>query len=100
MEVTGQVQVEFFGRHDLRVATTSGTTLDAEHRAHRRLSDHAAGALADAIERLAYADGVHRLAFTKRRRRDRHDDDVLALLLGRLLQAVKFDLRLGMAVWL
>ena len=53
VHVAGQVQVECLHRHHLGIATTSGATLDTEHRSHRRLPDGDDPELVDLPKALA-----------------------------------------------
>ena len=47
-EVAGEMQVDVFHRHDLRVAAAGGAALHAEHRAERGLAQADQRLLADA----------------------------------------------------
>ena len=78
-EVAGEVQVDVFHRHDLRVAAAGGAALHAEHRPQRRLAQADQRLLADAVERVAQAHGGGGLAFARRRGRDRRDQHQLAV---------------------
>ena len=49
VEVAGEVQVDVFHRHDLRVAAAGGAALHAEHRAERGLAQADHRLLADAV---------------------------------------------------
>jgi hypothetical protein len=78
VEVAGEVQVDALHRHHLGLAAAGGAALGAEHRAERGLAQHDHGALADPGERVAEADR-RRLAFARRRRIDRGDEDEFAV---------------------
>ena len=80
VEITGEMQVDVFHRHDLRITAASRTTLDAEARPKRRLAQADRCLLADVIETIAKSDRRCRLAFARRRRVDRGDEDQLAIL--------------------
>ena len=77
VHVAGEVEVEQLHRHHLAVAAAGGAALDAERRAHRRLSDRDGGGRADVLERLSETDGGGGLALTQRGGGDRRHDDVL-----------------------
>ena len=99
MEVAGEVEVDVLHRYHLGIAAAGGTALDAEAGAEARLAQRHDGVLADAVEAVAEADGGGGLALAGRRRRDRGDQDQLAV--GPALQRadmVEGDLRLVVAV--
>ncbi len=79
-EIAGEMQVDVFHRHHLRVAAARCAALDAEHRAERRLAQADHGLLADVVERVAQAYGGRGLALARRGRADRRDEDQLAVL--------------------
>ena len=99
VEVAGEVEVHVLHRHDLRVAAAGRAALHAEVRPERSLADADDGLLADAVEPIAEADRGGRLAFARRRRVDRRDQDQLAVL-AVLLRGDELgrDLRLVVAV--
>ena len=70
VEVAGEVQVDVFHRHHLRVAAAGRAALHAEHRAEARLAQADHRLLADAVQRIAQADGRRGLALAGRRRAD------------------------------
>ena len=82
VEVAGEVEVDVLHRHDLRVAAAGGAALHAERGPERRLAQAEHRLLADVVERVAQADRGRGLAFAGRRRRDRRDQDQLAVLLA------------------
>ena len=75
VEVSGEMEIDRVHRHDLGVAASGGAALHAEARAERRLAQADHRFLADAIQRIAEADGGGRLAFARRRGADRGDED-------------------------
>ena len=96
-EVTGEVQVDVFHRHHLRVAAAGRAALDTEHRAERRFAQADHRLLADTVKGIAQAHGRRRLAFTGRRRADGGNEDQLAVrpILDRLQV---FERQLGLEV--
>ena len=81
VEVAGEVEVDVLHRHHLRVAAAGRAALHAEARAERRLAQAQHRLLADVVERVGEADRGGGLALARRRRRDRGDQDQLAVLL-------------------
>ena len=81
VEVAGEVQIDVFHRHHLGVAAAGGAALDAEAGAERGLAQAQHRLLADVVERVGQADGGGGLALAGRRRRDRRDQDQLAVRL-------------------
>ena len=81
MEVAGEMQVDVFHRHDLRIAAAGRAALHAERRPERRFAQAHHRLLADVIERVGEADRGGGLALARRRRRDRGDQDQLAVRL-------------------
>src|SRR6266849_1662644 len=79
VQITGEMQVDVFHRHDLRIAAAGGAALDAKARPEARLAQAEDRLLADVVERVAETDRCRRLAFAGRRRGDRRDEDQLAL---------------------
>ena len=79
MEVAVEVEVDLLHRPDLRLAAAGAAALDAEHRAHRRLAQAQHHLLADLAEPLRQRDAGRRLALAGLGRRDRGDDDELAV---------------------
>ena len=101
VEVAGEVQVDVLHRHHLRMAATGRATLDAKHRAERGLAQAHHGLLANAVERIAQADGGGGLAFAGRRRADGGDQDQLAVgPVFQGLEIVQRDLGLVVAIGL
>jgi hypothetical protein len=99
MEVAGKMEVNVLHRHDLGVAAAGRAALHAEGGPERRLAQAADRLLADVVERIGQAHGGRRLAFARRRRRDRGDEDQLAVLLaGQRLNVVHRHLGLEVAV--
>ena len=101
VEVAGEVQVDVLHRHDLGIAAAGGAALHAEGRAERRLAQAQHRLLADVIERVGQADRGRGLALAGRRRRDRGDQDQLAVRLAlQRLDVVHRHLGLVVAVGL
>ncbi len=99
VEVAGEVQVDVFHRHDLRVAAAGRAALDAEARAEARLADADDGFLADVVQRIAQAHRGGGLALAGRGRGDGGDEDQLAVgAAGERGDIVERDLRLVVAV--
>ncbi len=82
VEVAGEVEVDVLHRHDLGVAAAGRAALHAEGRAERRLAQAQHRLLADVVERVGEADRGGGLALAGRRRRDRRDQDQLAVRLA------------------
>lgn len=99
MEIAGEMQVDVFHRHDLRITAAGRAALDAEARTERGLADADNGFLADPVQPIAEPDGGRRLALARRRRIDRSDEDQLAILLARLRgDELGADLRLVVTI--
>ncbi len=81
VEVAGEVQVDVVHRRDLRVTAAGAAALHAEARTERRLADADHGLLADTVHRIGQPDRRRGLALARRRRRDRRDQDQLAVRL-------------------
>ena len=81
VEVAGEMEVDVLHRDHLRVAAAGRAALHAEGRAERRLAQAEHRLLADVVERVGEADRGGGLALAGRRRRDRGDQDQLAVLL-------------------
>src|SRR3984957_20317574 len=78
-EVAGEVQVDVFHRHHLRVTAAGGAALHAEYRPERRPPRAHEGALAEPVQRITEPDRGGGLALPGRGRGDRGDQDQLAL---------------------
>ena len=83
VEIAGEMEVDVLHRDHLRIAATGRAALHAEGRSERRLAQAEHRLLADEVERVGEADRRGRLAFARRRRRNRGDQDQLAVLLVR-----------------
>jgi len=81
VEVAGEVEVDVLHRHDLSVAAARRATFHAERRAERRLAKAQHRLLTNVVERVRQANGGRGLALARWRRRDRSDQDQLAVLL-------------------
>ena len=79
VQVAREMQVDLLHRQHLRAATSCRSSLDAKHRAHGRLPDHAGGRAADAVQRLRQANGGHRFPFAEGRGVDRGHEHEAAL---------------------
>ena len=101
VEVAGEVEIDVFHRHDLGITAAGSTTLHAEARAERRLAQRAHRLLADVIECVGQAYGGRGLAFARGRRRNRGDENELAVFLAfQRLDVVHRDLGLVVAIGL
>ncbi len=99
VEVAGEMQVDVFHRHDLRVSAARCAALDAEAGPERGLAQRHDRLLADAVEAVSEADCRRRLALAGRRRVDGRDEDQLAVLVALdLVDVVERQLGLGPAV--
>ena len=78
VEVAGEMQIDIFHRHHLRMSAARGATLHAEHRSDAGLAQADHRSLADAIERVADAYRRRGFAFAGRRRTDGRHQDQLA----------------------
>ena len=98
VEVTGEMEVDVFHRHDLGVTAAGSATLHAEAGPEARLAQADDRLLADLVETVAEADRGRGLAFAGRGRVDRRHQDQLAVLLAlQRLDVIHRDLGLGMA---
>ena len=96
-EVTGEVQVDVFHRHNLCVTAARRAALDAEHRSERGFTQTDHRLLADVVQRIAEAHGRRGLAFAGGSRVDRRDEDQLAVFF--VFQAVDiFQRHFGLVV--
>ena len=101
VEVAGEVEVDVLHRHDLRVAAAGRAALHAEAGPERWLAQADRGALADAVQCVAEADGRGRLPLACRRRVDGGDEDQLAVgAVGERFDEVRRYLGLVVAVGL
>ena len=101
VEVAGEMEVDVLHRHDLGVAAASGAALHAERRPERRLAQAQHRLLADVVEGVGEADRGRGLALAGGRRRDRRDQDQLAVRLrAERLDVVHRHLGLVVAVGL
>ncbi len=97
VEVTGEMEVDVFHRHHLRVTAAGRAALDTEAGAERGLAQADDGLAADAIEGIAEADRGRRLAFSGGRGAYRGDQDQFAV--GLFRQAVNvFKRHLGLVM--
>jgi hypothetical protein len=99
VKVAGEMQVDIFHRHDLRIAAACRAALDSEARAERGLTKAAHGLLADAVQSVREADRRRGLAFAGRCRADGRDEDQLAVRTGvECVDEIERELRFGGAV--
>ena len=93
VKVSGQVQVDRLHRQQLRRAAAGAPALDAEDRAHRRLSESGDRALAGPGEGHGEPDGVDGLALPRGSRIDGRDQHVARAGPGRGRGEAMVDLR-------
>ena len=91
VEVAGEVQIDVFHRHDLRITTTRRSAFHAEYRAERRFAQADDCLLADSVERIAESDRGRRLAFARWRRADRGDEYQLSVFAASRLSMYSRD---------
>ena len=97
VEIAGEVQVDLVHRHDLGLAAPGAAALDAKTGAQAGLAQTQHGVLADAVQCVCQTDRRRGLAFSRRGRADRGDQDQLALPLC-YGQRRAVDLGLGPAI--
>ena len=99
VEIAGEMEVDVLHRHDLRIAAAGGAALHAEAGPEARLAQADDRLLADMVQRVAEPDRRRRLALAGRGRRDRGDEDQLAVrpVLQRR-DIIEIDFRLVAAV--
>ena len=94
----GKVQVDIFHRRHLSIAAAGRATLHAKARPQRGFSETYCGAFADAIERVAQANGGGGFAFTGRGRVDSRYENQFARIwrvfeaLAKFLRDFGFDM--------
>ena len=100
VEVAGEVQVDLFHRDHLRQATAGRASLDAEAWPERRLTHGDRRFLADLAQGVGQADRRCGLAFARRGRVDRGDEDQFALTpaLAGAFDELRVDLRDRLAI--
>jgi hypothetical protein len=79
VDVAGEVEIDVLHRHDLGIAAAGGAALDAEAGPETRLAQAQHRLLADVVEGVGEADRGGGLSFAGRGRRDRGDQDQLAV---------------------
>ena len=79
MKVTCKMQVHFFHRHDLRIATSSGATLHTKARTKRCLTDTDHGLFTNGIKTIAKANCSGGFTFTSRGRVNCRNQNQLAI---------------------
>ena len=79
VEVAGEMEVDILHRHNLGIAAAGRPALHAEAGSERGLAQAHGRALADPVQAVAEADSRRRLALARRGRRDRGDQDQLAV---------------------
>ena len=99
VQVAGEVEVQVFHGHDLRVAASGRASLDPEHRTQRGLAQAQDRLAPEHAETLGQRDRRRRLALARGRRRDRRDVDQLGIgAVGQPIDDREVDLRLVAAV--
>jgi hypothetical protein len=99
VEIASEVEVDVLHRHDLGIATAGRTALHAEAGPEARLAQADRRLLADEVQGVAESDGRRRLAFARRSRGDRADQDQLAVRAAfQGLDVVERQLCLGVAI--
>ena len=99
MEIAGEMEVDVLHRQDLRVAAAGGAALDAEAGAEAGFAQGDHGFGADAVQRVAEADGGGGLALAGRGWGDAGDQDQGAVRFGiHRTDKIPLDLGLGLAV--
>ena len=84
------MQVKLVHRNDLRVTSTSSSTLDTERRSLRRLSNASEGGFSEvSSERLGETDRGGRFTFSERSRRDTGDNDVFTVSASRFQKSLR-----------
>src|SRR5271155_4123014 len=78
MKVASEMEVDLVHRRDLSVTSARRASLQAEARPERGLAQADDRLLADAVERIAEADGGRRLALARRGGGDRGHKNELA----------------------
>ena len=79
MRIASEMQIDVFHRHDLGIAASGCAAFHAETGPQRRLAQAGHRALAETAEAVHKADRCGRLALPRGRRRDRGDQDELAV---------------------
>ena len=101
VNVTGEVQVDLFHRHCLRVPSAAGAALDPESRAHRRLAHGRHGLLPDMAHGLGQAQSDHGFALSQRGRRNGGDQNEFGIrLVGQPVEGRQVNLGYVVAVQL
>ena len=96
VEIAGEMEIDVVHGADLRTATARRAALHAEAWTKRGLAQAEHRLAAGAVQRIGQAHGRSGLAFTRRRRVDRRDEDQLAArFLG---QTVEVELGLVAAI--
>ena len=91
-EIAGEMQVDVFHRHDLRVTAAGRAALHAEHRSQARLAQANHRFLADLVERVSEPHGGRRLALAGGRRTDRgHQNELAVRFVLQALDVVEGD---------
>ena len=99
MEIAGEMQVDVFHGHNLRIAAARRTTLHAKARPKRWFTQRHDGAFADLVQAVTQSHRRRRLAFAGRCRVDRRHQNELAILLGgQTINVFQFHLGLGVAI--
>jgi hypothetical protein len=99
VEIAGEMEVDVLHRHDLRIAAPGRTALGAETGSERGFAKRQHRLPPGPVERIGEANRGGRLAFARRGRVDRGDEDQFAGL-RRRRKARQIDLRLVVAIGL
>ena len=82
VEVAGEMEIDVLHGHDLRMATSGCSALDAERGAERRLPQADQRLAADTIERVTEAHCRRRLSLARRGRGDGGDENQPAVVVA------------------
>ena len=100
VEIAREVKVDVLHRNHLCVAAAGRAAFDSEDRAERRLTKSDHHVLVKPLHRVREADRCRRLAFARRSRVDRRDENQFAVRTLDVLQDIVVYLRLVLAVLL
>ena len=79
MKIAGEMQVDVFHGHHLRITAPGRPALHAKTGSKRRLAQANHGFMAQAVQRIAQAHGRGGLAFARRRGANCGDEDQFAV---------------------
>src|SRR5215831_13738401 len=99
VEVAGEMKIDVFHRHNLRVTPTGGAALHAEAGTKTRFAQANDGVFADSIKSISEADRRRGLTFAGCRRRHRSNQNQLGVrTLLYLVEIVQRNLRFEVAI--